>query len=66
MEPPEDQPPDRCADVRAGGDIHRDLERHLVRLWNELRVQAELAREHLGVDPALLYVPVLSDPSLRA
>lgn len=59
MEP--DRHPGRRAAASAGADLRRDLERHLVALWNDLRAQAEAARREMGVDPVLLHYPVLED-----
>lgn len=44
-----------------GPQARRDVERHLVKLWNELRVLAEAARCELDIDPVLLHFPVLTD-----
>lgn len=53
----------RCAAASgaAGGDVRRDVERHLVALWNDLRILAGYVRAKLGVDPVLLHLPVLGD-----
>ena len=47
--------------IRTGGNVRREMERHLVRLWNELHELAVVARSTLGVDPPLLHFPVLDD-----
>lgn len=61
LSPPDHRPGRRAAVGGAGADVRRDVERHLVGLWNELRVLAEAARRELGVDPVLLHFAVLSD-----